>query len=191
MRGFDKARAVEAQAMTLLLRFLEERSDQYVLTNKGPMAKHLQEVYGDIVFSSEDSRCWTVEVKAEQEWTSNFFLETWSNRNLDDAHSHAQRGSNRGWLEKLRSDLLWYYFIEVDRLYIFNLLRVKRWAFGYTDKDGQAHPAHIYDYREKRQGKYSQMNDTHGRIVPVDLLVSECRGRLVHPRQIELFGEAA
>lgn len=191
MHGFDKARAVEAKAMAVLLRFLEERADQYVLTAKGPMAKHLQEIYGDIVFSSKDNRCWTVEVKAEQKWTGNFFLETWSNRNLDSPASHAERGSNRGWLEKLRSDLLWYYFIDADRLYIFNLLKVKRWAFGYTDDDGNARPARIYGFKEKPQGAYSQMNDTHGRIVPVDLLVRECGARLVYPKQIEMFGEAA
>lgn len=186
MSGFEQARAIEAQAMVILLPFIKERAHdgRFVLCNKGPLARYLQETTGDAIFNSDADTVWTVEIKAERKFTGNFFLETWSNRNLDDRDNHARLGSNRGWLDKLRADLLFYYFLDCDQLYIINLFRLKSWAFGHDDE-----PARLERFPEKRQGRYQQRNDTWGRIVPIETVKREVGFRLVYPRQIELFPE--
>jgi hypothetical protein len=185
MSGFSDARAIEAKAMAVLVPFLTERAHdgRLVLCNKGPLAKRLQETTGDAIFNSDPDTMWTVEIKAERTFTGNLFLETWSNRNLEDRYRHAERGSNRGWMDKLVADLLLYYFLDVDRLYIINLFKLKQWAFGGGDGVGR-----IYSFPEKKQGRYSQLNDTWGRIVPIATIEREVRNvRLVYPKQIELF----
>jgi hypothetical protein len=159
MNGFDKARTVEALALVKLLPFIEESADneQFVVTDKGRLAPFLQEFIGDVLMNREKA-IWSIEIKAEQRWTGNLFLETWSNKNLENAANHARLGSNPGWLLKSRADLLFYYFLDRDALLIMSMLALQRWAFT-ADK--------IYQYREVRQGKYQQPNDTHGRIVPI------------------------
>ena len=184
--GFQRAQGVERQAWHALEPFLKERSDgRFVLCNKGPMARHLQQVTGDAIFNADD-RMWSVEIKAEKKHTGNLFLETWSNRNLEDRNSHASRGMNPGWMCKIRADLLWYYFLDVDKLYIFDFFKLKRWAYGCGDKKPR-----LFDFPEKRQEAYDQLNDTLGRVVPIDTLSEEIGFRLVRPRQIPLFHEAA
>jgi len=185
MNGYDQARAVEAAAWERLAPFFEEQSDgRYVLTDKGRLAKYIQEVIGDVVYNAHDGRMWTVEIKAERRHTGNLFLETWSNKNLDDRDGHSYCGSNVGWLYKLRSDLLFYYFLDNDNCYVFDLFKLKRWAFGSSKDSGQ-----IHKYPERRQGKHVQKNDTHARLVPIEVLRRECGFKLLHPRQIELFAQ--
>lgn len=164
MNGFDRARTVEARAMTRLLPFLEEQSGgRFVITDKGRLAPYLQQVVGDALFNSrKNGALFSVEIKAEQRHTGNLFLETWSNRNLECRDSHAMRGGNPGWLYKLRADLLFYYFLDADRLYVFDYFALKRWAFGSGPDAGR-----IWEYPERRQGAYEQANDTRGRLVPI------------------------
>lgn len=191
MTAFDQTRQVEARGMAILTPFLKTRSHdgRLVLTSKGRLARHLQETIGDALFNSDAETIWSVEIKVEEEDRhGNFFLETWSNKNLSDKFSHAQRGSNPGWLLKLQADLLFYYFAASDELYIIDLFALKRWAFT-VNEDG--HPT-IDRYREKLQGKRTQLNDTWGRCVPiVDIMKALPGTRKVFPRQIELFGEEA
>src|ERR1043166_1316452 len=107
MSGFESARVVEARGLSVLTPFLDERADgRFVLFDKGPLARALQETTGDGVFNVEDGGTFFVEIKCERKWTGNLFLETWSNRNLEDRQSHARRGCNPGWLYKLNADLL-------------------------------------------------------------------------------------
>lgn len=190
--SFSACRRVEAEALAVLVPFLEEKADgRLVVTSKGRLAPFLQETVGDVIYSGRnDGRMWTVEIKAERENRhGNIFLETWSNRNLDDADSHALRGSNVGWLAKLRADLLFYYFITSDSLYVFNLFGLKRWAYGY-----ERVPGNLYrpEFKEKLQSKYQQANDTWGRCVPIRTLMDEVEPepRLIHPLQLALPLEA-
>lgn len=187
MNSFGRAQMVEARSMQILTRFLDDRGNKWVVTNKGPLARVLQETLGDFVINTVRQECWTVECKAEEENKyKNFFLETWSNRNLENRLSHGERGSNPGWLKKVRADLLFYHFLKSDELYIINLFRLQQWAFGHGDKPGR-----IYAFPERAQSKYSQANDTWGRCVPIDVIHREVDFRLVFPRQIELWPEEA
>lgn len=190
MSAFEQARTVEALALSRLLPFLKERSfnGQLVLPNKGALARHLQETAGDVLLNSDDAgRLWSIEIKAEAERRhDNFFLETWSNRNLDDQRSHASRGSNPGWMFKLNSELLFYYFLNIDELFVIDLFRLQQWAFGTRDVAPR-----IWAYPQKMQSKYTQMNDTWGACVPIAVIGREVGFKRVNPRQIPLFEDAA
>jgi hypothetical protein len=182
MSAFNQARAVEAKGLAILLPMIEERAydGRFVLCNKGPLSKRLQETVGDVIFNSDKDRVWTVEIKIEQTFTGNLFLETWSNKNLDDRLNHAEHGSNPGWLIKLVSDLLFYYFIDTDDLFIIDVFKLQQWAFG----SGQT-PGRIYQYREVKQGKFNQKNDTWGRLVPLQIIEKNVGFRLIHPLALQ------
>ena len=187
MNGFHSAKRIEAQGMAMLWPFLREQAHdgQLVVTNKGPLARHLQETIGDVILNTDAERFYTVEVKIEAKYTGNLFLELFSNRNLDERSSNAERGINVGWLFKLRAELLLYYFVETDDLYLIPLYRLQRWAFGSGDVPGK-----IWRYPQKRQSKYQQLNDTWGWIVPIsDIDAAICKN--VKARQLSLFAEAA
>lgn len=188
MNAFDSARAVEAQSLAILLPYLKERAydGRLVLTSKGVLARHLQERVGDIILNTDAETFYTIELKAERRETGNLFLEDWSNLNLDSRQSHADRGSNPGWLVKSTAQLLMYHFLDADTLHIFDMFKLQRWAFG----SGESEP-HIYAYRRQRQNQRAQANDTWGRLVPVAILHREIGGKKLRPKQIEMFGEAA
>lgn len=199
MNPFAKASLVEARSLAVLEPFIAETHGRYVLTNKGRLGSYLQQEVGDLLFNDGDGRLWAVELKAEQRFTGNLFLETWSNRNLEDPAAHAERGSNPGWLYKLRADLLFYHFIDDDRLYVFSLFALKQWAFDAPSKRMRmAEPdssgvrselrGRLFDFCERPQGKYEQRNDTYGRIVPIKVLEQECSPppKLLRPRQLSL-----
>lgn len=188
MTGFSNARQVESQGMLALANFIRERADngQFVLVNKGPLAKHIQEAMGDLLYN-RSGRLFAVEVKVEAENRhGNLFLEVWSNRNLEDRDSHAERGSNPGWMFKIRADLLFYYFLRSDELYIADVFKLKRWLFGH----GEA-PGALPRFAPKRQSKYQQRNDTWGICVPISLLSQQGLVTLVHPQQLSLWPEQA
>lgn len=195
MSAFEKSKSVEARSMAILLPFLQEKSHngQFVVTSKGSIAKHLQEVVGDALMNTDSETVWSVEIKAEVRFTGNIFLETWSNRNLEDRRGHAGRGSNPGWFIKTGSDLLFYHFLDSDKLYIFDIFKLKQWAFRTPSKNLKTglmpddFPQRICDFPEKQQGKYRQMNDTRGRIVPIELLRNEgVPFKLLHPQQMTM-----
>lgn len=197
MNAFTEARKVEARSLVVLTPFLEERHGHFVLTGKGRLARFLQERIGDLLFNDAAGNVWTVELKAELRFTGNLFLETWSNRNFDDPVSHAEHGSRRGWLDTCAADLLFYHFIGDDRLYVFNFLALKRWAFvaespRFSEPDASGLKRKLVgrsnDFPEVLQVKYGQPNRTCGRLVPVRTLERECQPppKLLHPRQIAL-----
>ena len=182
MNAFDDARTIEARSLMLLRPFLEETQGRFVMTGKGRLAKYLQETVGDLLLNSRDGRIWGVELKAEQRWTGNLFLETWSNRNLDDADRHAMVGSKVGWLYGLKADLLFYHFLDADRLVILNMFSLKQWAFRTPSRnmsepnnknERSRLPGRLYDFRETEQKSREQLNDTRGRLVPVKVLERE------------------
>lgn len=183
MNGFDQARGVEAESFAILKPFLEEHTNgRYVVTSKGPLARAYQQQCGDILLNDKGGRLFAVELKAERRHTGNLFLETWSNRNLECITDHTNRGTNPGWMVHLRASLLFYHFLDVDSLYILPFFKLKQWAFGHN---GQ--PGHIYDWPERPQSKYSQLNDTHGRLVSLAALKALGLVKVFHPRQAELW----
>jgi hypothetical protein len=189
MNAFEAGRSVEARGLLVLIPFLQERAHdgRFVLTSKGRLARHLQETVGDALFNSTAESVWTVEIKVETSSnTGNLFLETWSNRNLEQMDSHAARGSNPGWLPKIQADLLFYYFLDSDELYIIDLFRLKQWAYRHDN----GHPR-IEKYPERRQAKYVQGNDTWGRCVPISDLQRALGPRMkkAFPKQLELLGD--
>jgi hypothetical protein len=187
MNSFQSARTVEYRGMLVLTPFLQRRAHngQFVLLSKGALAKKLQETIGDAVLNTDAATFYSVEIKCEESNDyGNFFVETWSNRNLEHRASHAERGSNPGWLVKLKCDLLLYYFLAQDELYVIDFFKLKRWAFGHA---GQ--PPRIYSYPEKPQGKRAQLNDTFGRCVPISIIQKEVGYRLLYPKQIPFWEE--
>ena len=190
--GYEAACSVEERGRAIILPFLKSRSHdgQLVVFNKGALMRHVQERIGDFAFNSDADRFYTVEMKVEQTHTGNLFLETWSNKNLENRQSHFERGSNPGWMLKSTAELLFYYFLDNDHLYIIDLLELQRWAFGVDEAQPQMLRP---QYREVRQGRYHQRNDTWGRLVPIyDIrnALTERHFKLVYPKQIEMF-EAA
>jgi hypothetical protein len=194
VNAFSEARTVEAEALFYLRPFIQEKSNgQFVLCEKGPLAQFLQETIGDaLMFHAAADKMVSVEIKAERDHTGNLFLETWSNRNLKDKANRAAAGLNPGWMKKLRADLLFYYFLDKDVLYIFDLFKLQRWAFVSPSKIHGSPARRIYDFEEKPQGRYQQRNDTWGCVVPLSVLYDEVGCQDVNPRQLALqFGEAS
>lgn len=187
MNAFAAASRVEQQGLALLLPYLTERAYQgrIVSTSAGTLARTLQHHFGDVLMNTDASTVWALEIKIEQHWTGNVFLETWSNRNLDSKASHAERGSAPGWLVTTRADLLLFYFLDTDDLVVAPAFRLKRWAFGSGEEGG------AYGWPERRQRRYDQPNDTWGRVVPVDVLERETGARRLRVRQMELFGASS
>lgn len=192
MDAFSSARGVEARSFALLAPFLEDLNGKFVLTGKGRLAPFLQQTCGDLLFNDRGGRLWGVELKAEEDFRGNLFLETWSNRNLEDPQSHANHGSNPGWLLKLRADLLFYHFLDADALYILNLFSLKRWAFRTQSKRRSERAnrlppepmvGRIWDFPEREQKKRVQLNDIWGRCVPIDVLTSEME---IKPRRFSV-----
>ena len=62
------------------------------------------------------------------------------------------------------------------------LSRLQHWAFGI---DGR--PGRIYDFPERPQRRYAQLNDAWGRIVPVDVLAREVGIKPAAPGHGESF----
>ena len=162
MNAFDSAKKIELRAMEDVLPWigLMSLSGQFVLTEKGRLSKELQKVAGDILYNRKsDGALLCCELKAEEENKyGNFYLETWSNRSR----------FNLGWMFKLDSDILLYYFLEEKDLYVINFVKLRKWAFGANGNAGR-----IYAFPEKPQNKRAQLNDTWGRCVPVSVIENE------------------
>jgi hypothetical protein len=183
VNAFTQASLVEHRGLAVLLPYLEERAyrGRLVSTAKGPLSQTLQHAFGDYFMNTDAETVRSLEIKVERQWTGNLFLETWSNRNLDDQHAHFEHGSTPGWLVTSRADLLLFYFLDTDDLVTAPLLRLKRWAFGSGPQGG------VYAWPEKLQGRYGQANDTWGRCVPVDHLEREVGARRTQVRQLSLL----
>ena len=128
---------------------------RFVITDKGNISEFLQKTVGDIIFNCANQETWSIEVKTEEENKhNNFYLETWSNLSR----------LTTGWMVTLKADFLWYYFQDIKTLYSIQLPRLQDWAFKRK---------RIYSFPEKVQKKTSQMNDTWGRCVPIDIIEKE------------------
>lgn len=166
MNSFEEASGVETEGIVQLWPYLESISHdgKFILTSNGTLARRFQLQYGDAILAGENDSFWAIEIKIEHKHTGNLFLETFSNRNLDNREDHAQYGVSIGWLYKLVADRLLYYFIDTGDLYNIDIFQLKHWAFS---------KGRIYKFSEVPQRKYEQKNDTWGRLVPVEVLERE------------------
>lgn len=157
MNGFQRASLIGAKGVSKVLAFIGAwaKEGRYVVTDKGRLAKQLQESVGDALFNdARDGAIFGVEIKAEQQETGNLFLESWSNLSR----------FKLGWMFTLESDLIFYYFIDTENLYVMSFWELRRWAFIRR---------RFYAYREVKQAAYDQLNDTYGRPVPIRVLAAE------------------
>jgi len=156
VNAFDEACLVEDEAMMVLIPFIARTCPGVIIvpTKNQPL---LQKVKGDLIVNTPKDRF--VEIKAERaNKHGNLFLETWSNRAT----------GNPGWMDTCFADRLWYYFIDDDQLYTMRMKELRTWAFGPN--------ANIFNYPEKQQSKYCQLNDTWGRCVPIKALAAFVKG---------------
>jgi hypothetical protein len=103
----------------------------------------------------KDGKEYTVELKVEvKNPYGNLFLETWSNK----------KRMNPGWFYKSHADLLLYVFLESKEVYLVSMNDLRGWAYA-ADWESR--------WKEKKQGKYQQMNDTWGRPVPIRVLLQD------------------
>ncbi len=139
---------------------------RYVLTDKGRLSAEMQQRFGDMVIQRNGEMVW-VEMKAEEKFTGNFFIEDWSNWS---------RG-NPGWIHKLDTDLLFYHFLDQNALYMVHFHELRAWLFSANDYNNR-----MSNYRLVRQKKCDQKNDTWGRLVPIrDVMEStEVRSKVIY-----------
>lgn len=182
MNAFDLGRQVEQRGLDALENYLTQASfrGRFVLTHKGPLSRMLQETIGDIVLNHHRTQeMFSVELKCEEsERYGNFFLETWSNRNYDPRRV--------GWIFTILADFIWYYFIDSDRLYVIDNRKLFTWAHELPSKVIEGGSGRMYDFPERTQGKYNQMNKTCGRCVPISTIGDEVGWTLYSPRALGL-----
>jgi len=181
--AFHDARRVEVESRRIIEPMLELHTDgRFVYTDKGRLAKEFQRRFGDVLIRmAANGEMLSVDMKAERKDSANLFLEMWSN---------GQRYTF-GWMAYSEADLLFYHFLESDRLYITHMQRLKRWFWfgvGPERKSGETriHVPGFLRFPPKKQGKYKQLNDTWGCCVPVSVIRDEVGLRLVNP--LGLFG---
>lgn len=149
MNAFQQAKTIEEVARQELLPWLNLRCESVEDTGN---SLWLQKIVGDFIVVQE-GRKRSIELKAEQKYTGNLYLESWSNRPR----------RTPGWMWTTQADYLFYFFCDTATLFIIEMKPLIEWAFGGAD--GQ--PGHIYEYPEKPQAKYDQLNYTWGRVVPI------------------------
>lgn len=157
MSAIDTTRNIERLSLGILRPFIQQRAfnGQYVVTSKGPLSRELQRSVGDMLYNRDTDSVYSIEVKAEQNNEhGNFFLETWSNR----------ARFTVGWMYSLNADFLFYHFLKNDQLYIIPFQKLRRWAF---------HDRRVFEFPERKQSKYDQLNDTWGRCVPIAVVTHE------------------
>jgi hypothetical protein len=203
MSSYDQCNSVAARSLALLIPFLDEFQGRWVVTDKGRLAPYLQSIVGDLIFNNSNNRLYTVELKADDTDRRNVFIETWSNRNLDDVRNR-DVGRKPGWFLTLSADLLFYHFVKQDRLVTFNLPALQRWGFcqesrNWSEPNDQNERTRlngrIFDFRETRQKQWDQKNDTWGRPVPVATLIREVKPTpkifSVQQLSLDIFGQCA
>ncbi|MHC4621546.1 MAG: hypothetical protein ACYTEQ_27710 [Planctomycetota bacterium] len=168
MNAFVEASKIEAESWRRLMPWIEHSSKngRCVRIAKGRLSKELQARYGDVFAESEKhGGIIAIEGKAERDYTGNLFLETWSNR----------KWWRLGWMFTLDCDVLLYHFLTSDkgqRLYHVAMNDLRKWAFVQM-RDRGDRLGRVWDYRAAKQKRYAQLNDTWGRVVPIQDLKRE------------------
>ena len=152
--AFKKASEIEKLAEADVLPFME---NAYPQCTYYPTRHHLliQKTCGDFLARHRRDFAEYVELKAEEaNLYGNLFLETWSNKSR----------RTPGWMLTCTADWLWYYFVNNRELYLVPFANLTEWA-----------KQRMFDFPEKPQGKYAQLNDTWGRCVPISVLLNEIK----------------
>lgn len=178
---YSESCATEATGISELepfFRLLAARFGMVSLTNDGKNARVIQLTRGDIVAGGGKY----VEVKCEERYTGNFFLETWSNATFD--------FSNPGWMYHLKSDYLAYYFRDTKQLYVVDFQSLWDWFFWKRYPGGGKLAGSRQRFPEVIQGKCEQKNRTVGCIVGIEIVRREVPGfreyRIVDESTIEM-----
>ena len=147
--AFSVACQIEAEGQKVLMPWLSRRYENVILNVGGRLSRELQR--NADVFVEKAGSIIAIELKIEAENKyKNLYLESWSNKSR----------FNPGWMLKSDADTLLYYFLDSDEGFAFDFKKLRTWAFD----DWQ-----ITRYPEKPQGKYSQLNDTWGWCVPIQV----------------------
>lgn len=170
MNAFDIGRGIEARSVAKLRGLLRDKCDdgRYVIISKGPLAPVIQEIAGDLCMN-RDGAVYFAELKAEEQFTGNLFIEVFSNRCLANRDDHARYGMKPGWAITNGADLLLYHFLDVDDVYVIDFYRFKRWFFGSGvngERDGVWWKYGASGFQRVQQ-KYRQRNETVGILVPI------------------------
>lgn len=168
MGALNKALSVETRGKKIIYDYLEFKNNSYAqIYDKfdGVCEKTMQK-HGDFIMFHKNGKMDWIEVKVEEENRhGNFFIETFSNKNISSISNHYERASTPGWIYTSRAGWIFYYFINSDELFMLPLFELKKWLLG-EDETNIGHPV-IDRYKEKSQDKYVQLNDTWGRCVPI------------------------
>ncbi len=165
--GWTETCKVESRGQEILLPWLRQRYDNIVVNSGGRLQIELQKIAD--MFANKGDKVIALEIKVEDKnLHDNLFLESWSNKSR----------YNPGWLIKSEADLLVYYFLADDEAFVFNLQKLKNWAFKSMLGKWQ-----VANYPEKMQEKYKQRNDTWGWCVPIDICMKAAGKGKFHPKQ--------
>jgi hypothetical protein len=157
MNEFLRASEVELEALFDLLPFIAKRSERGEVVLTAPF-KYVQKAIGDAL-ARRNGHTYSIEIKAERRFTGNVFLETFSNKPVND-----------GWMYTTCATEIWFYFLANRSLNMVNTAELREWAFG---KPGTREQGRLAAFEEVPQQQYDQRNYTHGRIVPIRILQAE------------------
>ena len=191
--AFDDCSEVAKESFRRLAPFIEQISGgRFVPLDRGALAAYLQQRFGDVLLQLAGTVA-TLELKAEHKNTGNVFYEVYSNL-IGARRTHYELANRAGWAFTSQSTFTVYHFLDDDTLLVWDTLRVKRWAFGYWQKDGTWRAGQLFrgDQRgpafpERPHTKRPQQNNTIGRLVPYRILQKECAAVRLRAGQSELF----
>ena len=145
MSDYDDSCRIEKEGLKILMPMVRLYSPTKEPTYHAD--QHNQTYKGDFTLYNNGSTK-LLEIKTEEKYTGNLFIEIWSNKSTE----------NPGWLYKLRVDYLWYQFLSTDTVYtmIFNELHN---FMHEQDEEGRRRIDKAYLIK---QSKYDQLNDTWG-----------------------------
>lgn len=140
---------VEEEGLQLLAPWLDRQyAGRYVLLYQHDNVKWWQREAGDLLVQIDGRAFQTVELKFERKFTGNLFVETWSNKS----------SGASGWLLTCKSDRLLYVFLDARRMFSLTPATFRGWVESNVD---------ARKWKQVRQHKYTQTNDTYGVLVPI------------------------
>jgi hypothetical protein len=191
--AFAECTEVAKESFRRLAPFIEQISGgRFVALDRGALAVYLQKRFGDVLLQLAGTVA-TLELKAEEKNTGNVFYEVYSNL-VGARRAHYEIANRVGWGFSSQSTLTVYHFLDDDTLLVWDTLRVKRWAFGYWQKDGTWRAGQLFrgdqrgpEFPERPHTKRAQQNNSVGRLVPHRVLLNECGAVRLRVGQGELF----
>jgi hypothetical protein len=107
-----------------------------------------------------------IDFKFEKTTSYNMFFETVSNYNIERRRD--------GWGNTVKADFIWYMFEDLSTFASIRLAKMRTWLNG-PSKLG--HTTRIEDFKQKSQKRYSQLNETVGRLIPFKEIPSDVYSR--------------